>query len=204
MTLAEMQRQVNNAAMDRYINSLEKDAKDSVQDGQTWTRTVKGGHDQERNEKVQRFELNKKNQVELRDQIELNKARRAEARKEYIENASAHAFPLFGETFISKEEVDQYYADTKKKFRDELDAQMMVSKTLRNIEEKKASDLTLAAASKNVIVMNRDRNNERERLARQGQEMVTSWERDIKLKNIKESIRCGKDMTQTLQRGGSP
>lgn len=201
MTLAEMQRQVNNAAMDRYINSLEKDAKDSVDAGHTWKRTVKGGHEQEKNEKLQRFELNKKNQMELRDQIELNKARRAETRKEYIENASAHAFPLFGETFISKEEVDAYYADQKKKFRDELDAQMTVSKTLRNIEEKKASDLTLAANSKNVIVMNRDRNAERARLAQQGQDMVASWERDIKLKAIKEAIHSGKDMTTTLKRG---
>jgi len=201
MTLAEMQQKVQNAAMDRHIKSLESDAKDSVQDGHTWKRTVQGGHDQERMEKINKYELEKQNQRELREQIERNKARRAETRKEYIENASAHAFPLFGETFISAEEVDQYYKDQKRQFREDLDAQMVVSKTLRNLEEKKFSDQTLATNSKNVMVMHKDRGLERDRLMKQGQDLVQSWQRDIKLKTIKEAIRTGKDMTQTLRRG---
>lgn len=201
MTLAEMQQKVQNAAMDRHIRALEHDAKDSVEDGHTWKRTVKGGHDQERMERINKHNLEKQNQNVLREQIEMNKARRAESRKEYIENASAHAFPLFGETFISAEEVDQYYKDQKKQFREDLDAQMVVSKTLRNLEEKKFSDNTLANNSKNVIVMNRDRDLERQRLVRQGHDLVNSWQRDVKLKSIKEAIRTGKDMTQTLRRG---
>jgi hypothetical protein len=198
MTVQEMQASVNNAAMDRYIVQLQKEAREAVDDGAGWTRTVTGGHDQDRNEKMAKFEMNKKNQQLLRDQIEMNKVRRAEDRREFIESASTHSFPLFCETFISATEVEEYRQAQKMKFRAALDEQTTIQKTMKNLEEKKYNDQALANNRQNVLSMGRDRGREAQRLRNQGQTFVKSWDRDKKLSAIREAIRSGKDMTHTL------
>ena len=50
--------------------------------------------------------------------------RRAESRREFIEAASSHSFPLFTETFISLPEVEEYERRRKEHWRLELDHQM--------------------------------------------------------------------------------
>ena len=113
-TLEQQQKAVQDAAFERYIESLRKDARKAVTEAKMWQETVKGGLDEEQTEKRHKRNLCQKNQSQLLSQIENNKARRAESRREFIEAASSHSFPLFTETFISLPEVEEYGEEAKR------------------------------------------------------------------------------------------
>jgi len=201
-TLEQQQKAVQDAAFDRYLQDLKQDAKKANTEVQTWKTTVKGGLDEEQNEKARKKELCSKNQQQIKTQMEHNKDRRAESRREWIEAASSHSFPLFTETFISLPEVEEYQRNQKIEWRKELDAQMVTNKMLQNIELKKFRDQAKVDYTKNVKTMSTDRRAERERLVNQGKDLVNNWERDIRLKDIKKGIEVGKDCVRELENPG--
>merc|ERR1712183_568235 len=120
MSLQQMQEHVMNAAMDRHIADLQKEAKTAVKQKEYYENKVRGGLDDERNEYLRRRQAAQNNQHLLREQMEENKCRRAEGRRDFIESASAHSFPLFTETFISQDGVAAYRKPQKERFREEL------------------------------------------------------------------------------------
>lgn len=197
-TLEQQQKAVQDAAFERYLKTLQKDAKQAVVDGYTWTATVNGGLNEEQQEKVRRRELAQKNQNQIREQMENNKSRRAETRREFIEAASLHSFPLFTETFISLPEVEEYERNQKIQWKKELDNQIVTNKMLHNIETKKFQDAAAEAYVQNVKNMTKSRKAERKKFVNQGKELVGAWERDIRLKDLKKSIEVGKDVVKEL------
>jgi hypothetical protein len=198
MTLEENQKHVQEAAMDRYIQSLDKDARQAVAAQSTFKATVQGGFDEERLEKHRQRKAAEANQALLLEQMESNKARRAENRRDHIHAASSHSFPLFTETFIDEEEYERIRKKQKEHWREELDQQMVTNSMLRNIEEKKARDLMLKKQRENVTSMTRERGLEYQRLADQGRDLVNSWERDVRLKTLKKAMESGRDVTKEV------
>merc|ERR1711933_58135 len=110
---------------------------DTKESNMQWSRTMQGGLDEEAAEKNRQRELEKQNQYCLKEQIEENKTKRAHHRKEFIEAASSHQFPLFTETFISQVEVDAARKAAKEQFREDLNNQMTTSNMLRNLERRR-------------------------------------------------------------------
>lgn len=197
-TLEQQQKAVQDAAFERYIESLRVDAKKAVTEARVWQETVKGWLNEEQVEKQQKKNLEQKNQALLCSQIENNKARRAESRREYIEAASSHSFPLFTETFISLPEVEEYERKRKENFRRELNNQMASNKILHNLEIKKHHDRAIAMYKENVEKTRKDRREERQKLACQGRELMASWERDIRLKDLKRAMEAGRDVVKEI------
>lgn len=197
-TLEQQQKAVQDAAFERYIESLRKDARKAVTEARVWQETVKGGMDEEQTERQHKRNLCQKNQAQLLSQIENNKARRAESRREFIEAASSHSFPLFTETFISLPEVEEYERKRKEHWRKELDNQMATNQILHNLELKKHHDMAIASYKENVERTTKARRDERDRLAYQGRELVASWERDIRLKDLKRAMEVGKDVVKEI------
>mmetsp|Transcript_128893 Transcript_128893/g.181810 ORF Transcript_128893/g.181810 Transcript_128893/m.181810 type:complete len:263 (+) Transcript_128893:52-840(+) len=197
-TLEQQQKAVQDAAFERYIETLRKDARKAVTEAKMWQETVKGGLDEEQTEKRHKRNLCQKNQSQLLSQIENNKARRAESRREFIEAASSHSFPLFTETFISLPEVEEYERKRKEHWRKELDNQMATNKILHNLELKKHHDMAIASYKENVERTTKARREERDRLVSQGKELVSSWERDIRLKDLKRAMEVGKDVVKEI------
>jgi len=203
MTLSDMQRHVQEEAMNRYVNSLQGEAKVARQDQQNWGTTIRSAMDEERAEARRRRDGERRNQELVLRQIEGNKSSKTELRKEYIEAASLHSFPLFTETFISEKEVEEVRKQQKEQWREELNQQLITSKMLRNLEEKKHHDharQNIRDSIKNTV---KERGIERDRLVRQGRDLVEAWDRDVRLKSIKEAIRCGKDMHSPAGRPGA-
>lgn len=198
MTLEENQKAVSDAAMDRYVQSLEKDAKDSVVHHTSFKQTVQGGFDEEKNEKQRRRTAATYNQSQVLDQIESNKARRAEVRRDHIHAASSHSFPLFTETFIDEEAYDKIRQKQKEHWREELDQQMVTNSMLRNIEERKGRELARRKQVENVVSMTKERELESRRLVHQGQDLVCSWDRDLRLKTLKKAMDSGRDVTREV------
>ncbi|CAJ1376171.1 unnamed protein product [Effrenium voratum] len=198
LTLEQQQKAVQDAAFDRYIAGLRQDAQKVVSAAKMWQDTVKGGMDDEQMEKSEKRSLCQKYQAQVLAQIENNKARRAEARREFIEAASSHSFPLFTETFISLPEVEEYERQRKEHWRKELDQQMATNQILHNLELKKHHDMAIASYKQNVKSTTKARRDERDRLASQGRELVASWERDIRIKQLKRAMDVGKDVVKDI------
>lgn len=200
--MTEQQNHVQNRMMDEYISKLQAEAKVAVKEADETQRKMKQDIDDEHSENRRRREQAQHNQHRLRHQMEENKMRRAEDRREYIEAASSHSFPLFTETFISLDEVNQYRADQKRIFREELDHQLMTINTMKNLRKKEDNDYAYDKKVTNIGQMTKDRKAERDRLAKQGRDMVASWDRDLRLQSIKKAILSGKDVVrQTLGPG---
>lgn len=198
MTFEQMQEHVFNQCMNRYIKDLEVEAKEATVE-QEWIKTkIKDGHQQEIDEKDRKRFLAKENQEKVRAQIEENKGRRAETRKKFVESASAHNFPLFTETFISQDEVDEYRKNVKKQFREELDLQQKTTKVLKNVLTKKDQIYAAEKLAANIRTMKNDHKREHDEKIAKGQEMMRVWDRDIRLKNIKNAILNGKDATKEM------
>jgi len=194
MTLQEMQQKVQDEAMERHIAQIGREAKEAAVDRNTWEGTVRSIQTTEQAEINGRREQCCRNQRGLQEQIEANKARRVEMRKEHIEAASTHSFPLFTETFISQTEVEAYRQKQKEQWRQELDEQMLTNQMLRNLEEKKHHDSAIQKHHENLSTVIKQRGRERHRLQRQGQDLVSSWDRATRLNNIRKAIQTGKDV----------
>lgn len=172
-----------------------KEAKDASADNALWGRTVQGGHDAEKNELMRKRREAQENQLRVQLQMDENKQIRADRRREHIEAASSHSFPLFAETFISETEVEAYRKALKVKWRQELDQQALVNKTLRNMREQEHHEHAVAKHHENMNTMGQNRGEEASRKLLQGKALVSAWERDIRLKSIKAAIHSGKDVS---------
>jgi len=194
MTLQEMQQKVQDEAMERHIAALSREAKDAEAERVTWNGTIRSVQSTEQQEVLGRRQQCRRNQLGLKDQIEANKARRIEMRKEHIEAASTHSFPLFTETFVSETEVEAYRKKQKEQWREELDEQMLTNQMLRNLEEKKHHDTAIQKHHENLTHVIKERGHERHRLQQQGRDLVNSWDRAVRLNSIKKAIQTGKDV----------
>jgi len=198
MTFEQMQEHVFNQTMNRYIKDLEKEAKEAAVE-QDWNKQkIKDGMQQQIDEKSKARVLATENGRLVQEQIEENKNRRANTRKSFVEAASAHNFPLFTETFISQDEVEQYRKDVKVNFRQELEAQNKMTNTLKNILVKKDRIYAQEKLVANIKTMQDDHKAVHHEKTRKGNEMMRVWDRDIRLKNIKNAILSGKDATKEM------
>lgn len=194
LTLAEQQKAVQEQAFERYVANLEKDVQATFKGNSDWKQFLQDNIKQERDERRMRREQCLQVQDLLGKQIQDNKARRAETRRDFIEAASLHAFPLFTETFINEAEVEEYRQNVKLNWRKELEQQIICNETLRNMEERKAQGIADKRFSDAMTKMVKERGLERDRLANQGRELVNSWDRDCRLKSIKKACETGQEV----------
>merc|ERR1719324_2262762 len=131
---------------------------------------IKDGMQQEVDEKAKARRLEQENARVVQQQIEENKLRRASTRKSFVEAASAHNFPLFTETFISQDEVDQYRKDVKKNFREELDLQHKTTQTLKNMIKKRDRIYADNKLNENITKMQKDHAHDHHERMRKGNE----------------------------------
>jgi len=198
MTFEQMQEHVFTQSMNRYIKDLQKEAEEAAVDNSWQKQKILDGLQQEVDEKSKARQLAEENQRKLMEQIEDNKLRRANTRKGFVEAASAHNFPLFTETFISQDEVEQYRKDVKIDFRKELDAQHKTTQTLKNMIVKRDRIYAENKMNENIRKMQEDHERDHHDKMRKGNEMMRVWDRDIRLKNIKNAILSGKDATTMM------
>jgi len=203
MTFEQMQDHVYNQSMNRYITELGKEAKEATVQNEWDKAKIKDGMQQETDEKSKARVLAEANGKVVQQQIEENKSRRANTRKNFVEAASAHNFPLFTETFISQDEVEQYRKDVKVNFRKELEAQNKLTQTLKNILVKKDKIYAAEKTANNIKKMQADHANDHIEKLRKGTSMMANWDRDIRLKNIKNAILSGKDATKEMHQAES-
>lgn len=198
MTLGQMQESVQLAAQNRFIAAMEEEAKEGVRNKHYWEKGVKEGLEAERNDITRKRQLELQNAMSIRQQIQDNKLRFIGRRKEYIAAASAHEFPLFTETFISADEVEEYRKKVKENWRDELCHQRNVHATLNNVIERKDKQLAEQVLQANMRKMNEDQRVERARRLEIGNHLKNSWDREIKLGELRKAILAGEDVAKDI------
>lgn len=75
---------------------------------------------------------------------------------------------------------------------------MATNQILHNLEIKKHHDRAIEMYKENVEKTRKDRRDERNRLASQGRELIASWERDIRLKDLKRAMEAGRDVVKEI------
>lgn len=197
MSLKDMQSTVEDQALERYKRDLQKGAMEERKQIVNWEVKMKANIEDEKLEANVRRMRAAENQDALLSQIEKNKAKRSHDRREFIENASSHSFPLFSETFINESEVEALKKRQKDQWREDLKQQMVTQELLKNIEIVKNRELVKQQKAKHLVSMKRERDYEQGRLRRQGKEMVAAWDKEIALKNFRKAIVAGVEKPQT-------
>jgi hypothetical protein len=193
MSLKEMQSRVEDQAMERYKRELAKNATTERTLMQNYEVKLKTNVDDEKLEADIKKAREVQNQNEIMQQIERNKTRRAHERREHIENASSHAYPLFSETFIDEAEVQRIRKNQRERWREDLNHQMVTQDVLKNIEAVRHRDLVQQQKTKHLVSMQRERGLEQQRLRRQGKELVAAWDKDLQLKSFRKAVLDGKE-----------
>lgn len=204
MTLREQQSSVGNQALERYKRELEKGAREERRQNVLWETKVSSNLEDEKMEANLRKMREQRNQAELLAQIERNKVKRRDDRKEHIEIASLHAYPLFSETFISQEKVDTIRKAAKDQWREDLNMQMQTQEMLKNLEEIQYREQMTNMKNKHLLSMKRERGQEQDRLRRQGRELVSAWDKELQLKEFRKAIVSGKEDRVVPHTPGAP
>lgn len=173
-------------AMDRHINEMEIAAGDAIREKKQWNSYIKQCIQEERGDKERRRQLCKDNQSFVQKQMSFNESRRVEGRKTFIENASAHEFPVFTEPPANELEIKMRKQQAKN--REDLDNQVRTNNTLRNYAKMRERELETNQLEANRQEMGMLR--ELQRLKRDNEKecLQTSWNREIRMKNIWKAI----------------
>lgn len=197
------------AAQDRFLAAMQSEAKESSVSAVHLETKIKAGLEQERIEIQRRKEMEKHNQRSVREQIEVNKGRNVNTRKDFIAAASAHEFPLFTETFISEKEVNEYRKKVKTDWRAELQAQQQTQQLMNNIVIKRDKEVAEEALQKSIKSLREERQAEEVRKRGVGSYLRSSWDNEIKLNELRKEIKKGKDVSKDISmlpqiQGASP
>lgn len=173
-------------ALDRHISSMEARAAEAMAEREAWSSHVSACLDQERDELQQRRMRAQMNLHFVKHQIAMGEERRKEQRKEDIEAASSHDFPKFQD--VPESERKEFNHGQQARVRNELDEQVRTNNTLRNLQKQRERALEVNQLEANRREMGMLRNAERAKKAFDREALTTSWNSEIRMKNIWKAI----------------
>jgi len=173
-------------ALDRHISSMESRAAEAVMERDVQAEHVQMCLEQERDEIQNRRMRNQQNLLFLQHQMAQSEQRRKEQRKEDIACASAHDFPKFTE--VPEGEKKDFTKGQQNRVRSELDEQVRVNSTLRNMAKQREQTLEMNQLNTNRQEMLMLRQAERAKKAYDREALATAWNSDIRMKNIWKAI----------------
>lgn len=187
-------------AMDRHINEMEMRAAQAVGERQEWEGHIKQCLVQEREDLNRRRALCSENQDFVKQQMNFNEAKRNQGRKTFIENASAHDFPVFTEP--PENELREQMRNQQQRMRQDLDQQVRTNNTLRNIARQRERELehNQLEANRQEMAMLRSLDNSKKQ--QQKEVLSSAWNRDIRMRNIWRAID-GHGNAASQQPGGA-
>jgi len=193
-------------AMDRHITAMEARANEVVQEREHWKEHVHACLEQERDEIQQKRMRNQQNLHFLQQQMVLGEEKKKEQRKEDIVCASAHDFPRFTEPEPS--EVRDFLRGQQTRMRSELDEQVRINNTLRNLAKQRERALEVNQLETNRQEMAMLRNAERAKKAYDREALATAWNSEIRMKNIWKAIeshgKVGANPSEVMTSDGMP
>lgn len=187
------QEQAYKEAMDRHITEMEIRASESIQERRQWESHISRCLQQERQDIEKRRALCKENSDFLQQQMHWNEQKRCEARKTFVEGASAHDFPNFSEP--PEADLKKVIRTNQGKVRSELDQQVRTNNTLKNMARRKERELERSQLDANREEMQMLRGVELAKRQHEKESLSTAWNREIRMKNIWKAIEGHQNAT---------
>jgi hypothetical protein len=173
-------------AMDRHIGEMEQRAAMAVFEKEEWEGHIKNCLLQEKDDIRRRRDLCEANSDFIKKQMEWNAMKRQEGRKSFIENASAHDFPVFTEP--PDNELQEQMKNQQERLRNDLDTQVRTNNTLRNLARQRERELEHNQLEANRQEMAMLRSLDRSKKDHQKEVLSMAWNRDIRMRNIWKAI----------------
>lgn len=126
-------------------------------------------------------------------QCHWNEQKRCEARKNFVEGASAHDFPNFSEP--PEADLKTVIRTNQGKVRTELDQQVRTNNTLKNMARRKERELERSQLDANREEMQMLRGVELAKRQHEKDSLSTAWNREIRMKNIWRAIENHQNAT---------
>jgi len=209
LTAQQFKREVAfKEAMDRHITEMEGRATEAMREKDSWKSHIRDCKLQEADDHFRKRAVCTENSDFLREQVKWNDAKRVEGRSDFISAASAHDFPKFSET--GGPEMQEFVKGQQARLRHELDQQVRVNTTLRNLAKHKERKIEVSQLEANRSEMSMLRDAHRDKKAYEREALSTAWNSDIRMKNIWKAIETSTasqapqvEQLPTLSRGGS-
>lgn len=173
-------------AMDRHISEMEQRAAMAVFEKEEWEGHIKNCLLQEKEDIKRRRDLSEANQDFVKKQMEWNQMKRKEGRKSFIENASAHDFPVFTEPPANL--LEEQMRQQQQRLRSDLDTQVRTNNTLRNLARQRERELEHNQLEANRQEMAMLRSLDKSKKDHQKEVLSMAWNRDIRMRNIWKAI----------------
>jgi len=173
-------------AMDRHIGEMEQRAAVAVFEKQEWEGHIKNCLMQEKDDIARRRELCEANSDFIKKQMDWNAGKRKEGRKTFIENASAHDFPVFTEP--PENELQEQMRNQQQRLKADLDTQVRTNNTLRNLARQRERELEHNQLEANRQEMAMLRSLDKSKKDHQKDVLSMAWNRDLRMRNIWKAI----------------
>jgi len=173
-------------AMDRHISEMEQRAATAVFEKQEWEGHIEDCLFQEKEDIKRRRNLCEENSDFVKKQMDWNAGKRVQGRQTFIENASAHDFPVFTEAPANI--LEEQMRDQQQRLRSDLDTQVRTNNTLRNLARQRERELEHNQLEANRQEMSMLRSLDRSKKDHEKEVLSTAWNRDIRMRNIWKAI----------------
>jgi hypothetical protein len=174
-------------ATDRHIQEMEMAAGDAIREKRQWQKYVKQCVDDEKDDIQRRRQMFRDNQSIIQNQMAHNEVRRQEGRKQFIETASAHEFPVFTEPPAN--ELMERQHRQQDQMRCDLDHQVRTNNTLRNLAKQRERELEANQLEANRQEMSMLRELSKVKREHEKDCLQSSWDRELRMKNIWRAIQ---------------
>jgi len=177
---------VQQQAMERHIAMLQSEAAYEVKSQNDWQSHLQRCLAEEKKEMDWRNAIARDYQESLKDQIRVSEQKRADGRRNHVEQASMHDFPDFSKA--PEISVHDYIMERRRNLKDDLDQQVELK--LRQKEAQKLRDLELDHMNTEATMreMQQQRHYERARSIRATEECKNSWAQSKRVNDAKKAI----------------
>jgi hypothetical protein len=173
-------------AMDRHISEMEQRAAMAVFEKKEWEGHIHNCLMQEKDDIGRRRALCEANSDFVKQQMAWNADKRKDGRKTFIENASAHDFPVFTEP--PDNELQEQMRNQQQRLRSDLDTQVRTNNTLRNLARQRERELEHNQLEANRQEMAMLRSLDKSKKDHQKEVLSMAWNRDVRMRNIWKAI----------------
>lgn len=174
-------------AMDRHVVALEMRAAETVAEHDAWSSHVSECITQEREEIMSKRYRAQENLQLLQAQMAQADERKKVQRKQDIEDASAHEFPIM-QGQAKEESKKEITSSMQQRLRADLDAQVRTNNTLRNLAKHRERAIEIDHLDNLRSEMSSLRSAERAKKAYEIEHLRSAWNSDVRLHNISKAI----------------
>lgn len=191
------------AALERHILSIEKEAKEAAHDSERWEHHIQRCVDEDVKDAQWRREVAKDHAEQLLVQMQQTDERRWAGRAHVIEQASMHDFPNFRDVAPVEASFFDYTRERRKNLKEDLDHQINQNQRARQTARERERHLETSHVDSTKRELEEMKKQSMAKRDNERSNLTDSWARDAYLKNVRKGIQGPHDGRSSTRREGS-